>query len=126
MTQKNYFLMFNTNRYNSVQARDEVTNKNQLSSDNSRRVFNIVEYFLKYNQVPSCNSNNIFQIIPRLFFVQWYFPFFSIKIQNIKTVMFFKFFRLKFKRYDNYYFSKKRIGCDKKAIFFQPLLTPSY
>ncbi|EJW02380.1 hypothetical protein EDEG_03184 [Edhazardia aedis USNM 41457] len=59
MTQNYYFLMFNTNRYKGVHARDEVTNKNQLSSDNSRRVFNIVEYFLQYNQVPSCNSINI-------------------------------------------------------------------
>ncbi|EJW04068.1 hypothetical protein EDEG_01644 [Edhazardia aedis USNM 41457] len=57
MTQNYYFLMFITNRYKGVQARDEVTNRNQLSSDNSRRVNNIVEYFLQYNQVPSCNSN---------------------------------------------------------------------
>ncbi|EJW04824.1 hypothetical protein EDEG_00994 [Edhazardia aedis USNM 41457] len=94
MTQNYYFLMFNTNRFKGVQARDEVMNKNQLSSDNSRRVCNIVEYFLQYNQVPSCNSTNI--CIKKLkvgkFEKNYKFPFiflYNINLKIIKSINIF-------------------------------------
>ncbi|EJW02636.1 hypothetical protein EDEG_02956 [Edhazardia aedis USNM 41457] len=107
MTQKKSFSMFNTNRYKSVQARAEVTNKNQLSSDNSRRVFNIVEYFLQYNQVHSCNSTIASKKLDSFIFIrmfdfqspylyQFYFllnTFFALFVLLIiKTIIFVRFF----------------------------------